>query len=928
MLLAGELHDLLLDLFGADELRSFLFKHCGDDLLTALPGREAPHATLVLEAVRGLKGRGLIDRGLFDALALERPNRATEIEQVRLQWIRPATLDRDQLWAGGRYRLVSDSGHGGTAQVWKALDTGTNSHVALRILQEQHCNDRRHRLRFARGADVLARLRHPAIVRVRTGVEQEASRLYYVMEFVHGETLDALVDSRPRPELLGYLLQIGDALAHVHDHDLLHRDVKPGNILVSRRGQATLIDFDLVAGDTFVQMTTHALGTAYYAPPEAHTRDEKTPAYDVFSLARTVEYVLRGRESTIAEFTARDSVGALDCSNEVKAVLRAALQPDPGRRTRTVRQFCADLEAALRRPHVRRADPMADGKDTEFRAQVDAQLREVGWEADSTRLSHASGARPEDGKDRAIAAWPTDEGTIDYALFLGQHFAGLVMLTTRAGDVGAALEVAQRLAQGRPVEPALLLPHSPWDAYRVPFLFASDGRPHHGPLRTMSGVWHWDARLPEEPRRSIAGWLGPASIRTRLLSDPGRASARLAAIPPHTSFLRGYQREAILGVEAALARGERRSLITMASGTGLTRTAVHLLYRQLVARRFGRILFLTDRDELGEQTFHEMRSLSVEGSAPLASLYDIRGPRDREPLVGAGVRVSSLRNLDLDRTRRSRKNGQPVSDPGAYDCIVVSECHRTLDSLGDDPLSNLFDRFDAVAIGLTALPTRAAVRTFGSSLFSYSYARAVEDGILVPGEVHDITPQGVRATLRYDKSVNGTIPDEIFLEDAPGFDLETFDRSTSSESWIHTVCTHLSREIDPRGPAKTLIFAANSDQAAKIAAALKQSYQERGIDLSRDAIAVITNSTSKAADLVHRFKAMPSPTIAVLVNPWTGISVPKVCNLVFMRRVRSPASIEQMIAMGTRTCPDIDKHSLRIFDAVGLYDTMFRRTPP
>jgi len=170
------------------------------------------------------------------------------------------------------------------------------------------------------------------------------------MDFIEGASLDALVGKRPRAELLEYTLQIGDALSHLHTFDLLHRDIKPNNILVTAKQQAKMIDFDLVTGDAFAQMTTAALGTANYAPPEASTSDNKTPAYDVFSLARTIEYVIRGRERTVAEFTALDPIATLDTSKAVQAVLRAALRTDPAERTRSVSDFCGNLRAALSPP--------------------------------------------------------------------------------------------------------------------------------------------------------------------------------------------------------------------------------------------------------------------------------------------------------------------------------------------------------------------------------------------------------------------------------------------------------------------------------------------------------------------------------------------------------------------------------------------------
>lgn len=269
------LNTLLSSLFSTDELRVHLALKCGDELVKALPGMVASPTVLFSSTVDVLKHRGFVDRDFFDNLQSVFPKRVSEIRKVRARWLHNPTLDRDELWAEGRYKLESACGQGGFGLVWKAVDTRTGLFVALKVLLEQHADDRRLRQRFFRGAQVLSELSHDAIVRVRSGVEQEGLRFFYVMDFIEGASLNALLGERPRAELLKYILQIGDALAHLHARDLLHRDVKPSNILVSRKGQAKLIDFDLVTGDAYSPMTTRGLGTAIYAPPEASASDKR-----------------------------------------------------------------------------------------------------------------------------------------------------------------------------------------------------------------------------------------------------------------------------------------------------------------------------------------------------------------------------------------------------------------------------------------------------------------------------------------------------------------------------------------------------------------------------------------------------------------------------------------------------------------------------
>ena len=340
------LAELLRRLFDADELRRHLAREPGSaGLLAALPGPSISLDALAYEAADALKRRNLVGREFFGRLEAARPHQREAIRLVRDAWLARLQLEAGALW-GGRYRLDAQIGNGGFACVWRAIDEQTGQLVALKILHNVHLDSPRIRQRFFRGAQTLAGLAHPAIVRVHAPALELGQHSFYVMEYIRGVTLDACVRERryPQPELLAMALQIGDALGHVHQRGLLHRDVKPTNILVTDRKLARLIDFDLVTGDDFVGLTTEAVGTRLYMPPEAHTSDPKTGAYDVFSLARTIEFILRGREPAVREL---DDVADINAPAEVKAILRAALQPDPQRRIADMATFCVALRAAL-----------------------------------------------------------------------------------------------------------------------------------------------------------------------------------------------------------------------------------------------------------------------------------------------------------------------------------------------------------------------------------------------------------------------------------------------------------------------------------------------------------------------------------------------------------------------------------------------------
>lgn len=343
---------LLAGLFNTGELRLHLAAEPeGEELRGALPERGAPLQELAMEAATALARRGLLDVGFFERLAEARPRRTKEIVDVRTLWLRGADLEKNALWSEGRYRLLEPLGHGGFGFVWKALDTQTQRFVALKILHEQHATSRRIRQRFFRGASVLQQLSHTGVVKVCSAIEQEGLRYFYVMEFLGGVSLENFVKAggHTRDELLELLFQAGDALAYVNERGLFHRDVKPANILITPQGQAKLLDFDLVTGDDFVTLTTTAQGTPTYMPPEAHTADKETQAYDVFGLARTFEFVLRGRERLVAE-AGPDPTQSLEIPRAARTALRAGLHPDPTRRTQTVRGLCDALRGALLAP--------------------------------------------------------------------------------------------------------------------------------------------------------------------------------------------------------------------------------------------------------------------------------------------------------------------------------------------------------------------------------------------------------------------------------------------------------------------------------------------------------------------------------------------------------------------------------------------------
>jgi type I restriction enzyme, R subunit len=278
-----------------------------------------------------------------------------------------------------------------------------------------------------------------------------------------------------------------------------------------------------------------------------------------------------------------------------------------------------------------------------------------------------------------------------------------------------------------------------------------------------------------------------------------------------------------------------------------------------------------------------------------------------------------------------------------YDCIVVDECHRgyLLDRElsdrefqfrdEDDYISKyrrVLDHFDAVKIGLTATPALHTKEIFGTPIFSYSYREAVVDGFLVDHEppiriVTKLAHDGIHYDAREEVLVLDRATQTLHKEelaDEIQFDVDTFNRRVITENYNRAVLGELVNHIDPEQDEKTLIFCATDEHADMVVLLLKEALKQKYGSVDDDAVAKITGATDRPLEAIRRYRNERHPNIAVTVDLLTtGIDVPRIANLVFLRRVRSRILYEQMIGRATRLCPEIGKERFRIFDAVDLY---------
>ncbi|MDA9544274.1 restriction endonuclease subunit R [Bradyrhizobium sp. CCBAU 45321] len=583
-----------------------------------------------------------------------------------------------------------------------------------------------------------------------------------------------------------------------------------------------------------------------------------------------------------------------------------------------------------------------DLDEASTRSLIDQQLRDAGWEADTKSLRYGSGSRPAKGRNLAIAEWPTANGPADYALFNGLTLIGVVEAKRRRKNVSAAIDQAERYSVGFAGSDGFAFAGGPWADHKVPFVFAANGRSYLKQIETESGIWFRDTRRTANHRRALVDWPTPDGLAGLLEVDQDAATAALKSLPFEFGFpLRDYQQNAIKAVEAALEAERRTMLIAMATGTGKTKLAIAMLYRLLSTKRFRRICFVVDRSALGKQAADEFTTTRVVSGKAFADIFGLKGLDDVAPEAETKVHICTIQGLVKRVLYTADDSEAPPIDQ--YDLMVVDECHRgyLLDrEMSDAELSfrgqedyvskyrRVLEYFDAVKIGLTATPALHTTDIFGDPIFTYSYRDAVVEGHLIDHEPPTrIETALARAGIVFEKGeqvdVLNTRTGEVSLTHAPDelrFEVEQFNKQVVTPEFNRVVAEELAKHIDPALPGKTLIFAATDAHADIVVSKFKDAFAAAYGEIDDAAVKKITGSVDKVQNLIRSYRNDASPKIAVTVDLLTtGIDVPSITNLVFLRRVNSRILYEQMIGRATRKCPEIGKEVFRIFDAVDLY---------
>ena len=598
--------------------------------------------------------------------------------------------------------------------------------------------------------------------------------------------------------------------------------------------------------------------------------------------------------------------------------------------------------------------------EKETRELIDKQLRQVGWEANTKELRYSNGTRPAKGRNMAIAEWPVDSdvvdgGAADYALFVEEKLVGFIEAKKSGKDVASEIDFqGKEYARSvRRCDYSLCI--GEWEEYHVPFIFTTNGRDYSEQVKTKSGIWWLDLRKKSNIPSALLGWMSPDGMLEKLKEDIVSKNERLKELPydflrnPSGLGLRYYQINAIQAAEDAIMEGKKSALLAMATGTGKTRTVLGMIYRFLKTERFRRILFLVDRTELGTQALDVFKEVKLEELMTLDEIYDIKGLDDTTVEKETKIHVSTVQGLVKRILYCGDNDTRPaVSD---YDLIIIDEAHRGY--IFDREMSDteilfrdqrdyqskyryVVDYFDAVKIALTATPALHTTQIFGEPVYTYTYPEAVLDGYLVDHDApHLISTELSRKGIHFKKgeTVTGYSPRINIrsweLEDEMDFAVEHFNRRVITEAFNREVLKEVAHHIDPEASStqgKTLIYAVNDQHADLIVEILREIYAKTGV--SNDAILKITGRVANGNKdrikmAIRRFKNEEYPSIVVTVDLLTtGVDVPSITNLVFMRQVKSRILYEQMKGRATRLCPEIHKDHFDIYDCVGVCEAL------
>jgi type I restriction enzyme R subunit len=592
--------------------------------------------------------------------------------------------------------------------------------------------------------------------------------------------------------------------------------------------------------------------------------------------------------------------------------------------------------------------------EEQARVLIDEQLTRAGWHVcDRSEIDLVN----KFGNAVREVIMKPDHGRADYLLYVDKKVVGVI----EAKPVGTTLTGVQWQSAMYAVGlPEAYRPQAILKDDRLPFVFEASG----------SETQYTNGFDPAPRARKIYNFPKPETLARIIRQSVEHPEAptwrgRIQNMPPYEHYdLRPASKVAVGAIEKSLADGTHsRSLVQMATGAGKTRMAVTESYRLIKNSGFNRILFLVDRNNLGDQTMREFSDYETQDDGrKFTELYNVNkltsaGVADSSKVVISTIQrvFSVLRGVEVpeddDPGIDDFQPPAPVSveynaalPPEAFDLIIVDECHRSIYGVW----RGVLEYFDAHLLGLTATPTKQTYGFFEQNLVSeYTYPQSVADGVNVDFEVYriktKISEQGSTIDAgtivpKQDRQTRQQRFEE--LEEDLEYKESQLDREVTSKAQIRMILEtyrdRLFTEIFPGRTTvpKTLIFAKDDNHAEEIVNTARMVFGQ-----GNDFAAKITYQAKDPKSLLQQFRNSPTLRIAVTVDMIaTGTDVKAIECVFFMRDVQSRTYFEQMKGRGARTINDADfqaitpdakrKQRFIIVDAIGVTEHPFTDAKP
>ncbi len=269
------------------------------------------------------------------------------------------------MFISDRYEIIDIVGSGGMADVYKAKDDRLNRFVAIKVLKPEYSSDKSFVNKFRGEAQSVAGLSHPNIVNVYD-VGDDGGLYYIVMELVEGITLKRFIERKGKLEVkeaVGIAIQIAQGMEAAHDNHIIHRDIKPQNIIISRDGKVKVTDFGIAKASNSNTITSNAMGSVHYLSPEQARGGYSDEKSDIYSLGVTLYEMLSGKVPFAGDNTV--SVAMLHIQGEAKPlreleeniplsvdkIVQKCMQKKPERRYHSASDLIVDLKRALSNPN-------------------------------------------------------------------------------------------------------------------------------------------------------------------------------------------------------------------------------------------------------------------------------------------------------------------------------------------------------------------------------------------------------------------------------------------------------------------------------------------------------------------------------------------------------------------------------------------------